>query len=192
MLFGKQAAEAAQCCQCCAKETQNFSPPAAAKAEAMNAPWTTSRRGCSVLPLLCKGNPKFSPPAAAKTEVMNALWETSRRGWPMFCNGCLLQSENVSRLNVLVSSPTARQRDRLKMLLLPFVSPPRNPRADPANNFPKRVSQLAIGNPKINLIFKPHGTVLFLHPGSNDRRGSAFSRFWEFLIAKRTILLFYV
>jgi hypothetical protein len=136
-----------------------ISLPAAAKAEVMNARWKTSRRGCSVLSLLCRGNPKISLPAAAKAEVMNAHWETSRRGWPMFCNGGLLQDENVSRLNMLVSCPTARQRDRLKTLLLPSVSPPRNPRADPANKFQKSVSQFTIGNPKISRIFKSHGTV---------------------------------
>ncbi len=190
MLLGKQAAEAAQCCHCCAEETQKFSLPAAAKAEVMNARWKTIRQGCSVLSLLCRGNPKISLPAAAKAEVMNAPWETSRRGWPMFCNGGLLQDENVSRLNVLVSCPTARQRDRSKTLLLPSVSPPRNPRADPANKFQKSVSQLTIGNPKISRIFKSHGTDFFLHPGPNYWRGTINTPFLHFLIAKRTILEF--
>jgi hypothetical protein len=92
--------------------------------------------------------PTFSPPAAAKAEVTSAPWETSRRGWPMFCNGCLLQNENVSRLNVLVSCPAAKQRNRLKALLLLSVPLPRNPRAAPAKNFQKRVSRFAIANPK--------------------------------------------
>jgi hypothetical protein len=66
----------------------------------------------------------------------------------MFCNGCLLQNENVSRLNVLVSCPAAKQRNRLKALLLLSVPLPRNPRAAPAKNFQKRVSRFAIANPK--------------------------------------------
>jgi hypothetical protein len=66
----------------------------------------------------------------------------------MFCNGCLLQNENVSRLKVLVSCPAAKQRNRLKALLLLSVPLPRNPRAAPAKNFQKRVSRFAIANPK--------------------------------------------
>jgi hypothetical protein len=71
------------------------------------------------------------PPAAAKLklEVMSGC---SLENKPPRLERFLHHSEHACRLAVLLCCPIARQRYRLKTLLLPYVSPPRNPKTAPA------------------------------------------------------------